>query len=54
MPLVIAPLDQLSHSEDLQFLLSQTDWDLICDRAHINVGFFLWKRYQRDQTLEVR
>lgn len=42
MPLVIARLDQLSRSENLQEKLKQTDWDLIiCDEAHkMSASFF--------------
>ena len=42
IPLVIARLDQLSRSQDLQAKLSQTDWDLIiCDEAHkMSASFF--------------
>ncbi|TAF16316.1 MAG: DUF2075 domain-containing protein, partial [Nostocales cyanobacterium] len=42
IPLLIARLDQLSRSQDLQFKLSQTDWDLIiCDEAHkMSASFF--------------
>jgi hypothetical protein len=42
MPLVIARLDQLSRSDDLQAKLAQTDWDLvICDEAHkMSASFF--------------
>lgn len=42
MSLVIARLDQLSRSEDLQAKLSQTDWDLVvCDEAHkMSAAFF--------------
>jgi superfamily II DNA or RNA helicase len=42
MSFVIARLDQLSRSEDLQDKLSQTDWDLIiCDEAHkMSASFF--------------
>lgn len=35
MPLVIARLDKLSRNEDLQAMLSQTEWDLVViDEAH--------------------
>jgi SNF2 family DNA or RNA helicase len=35
MPLVIARLDQLSRSEDINAKLAQSDWDLVvCDEAH--------------------
>jgi SNF2 family DNA or RNA helicase len=42
MSFVIARLDQLSRSEDLQAKLAQTDWDLIiCDEAHkMSASFF--------------
>ena len=42
MPLVIARLDKLSRSEELQAKLEQTDWDLIiCDEAHkMSASFF--------------
>ncbi len=42
IPLLIARLDQLSRSEDLQAKLKQTDWDLvICDEAHkMSASFF--------------
>jgi superfamily II DNA or RNA helicase len=42
IPLIIARLDQLSRSQDLQAKLSQTDWDLIiCDEAHkMSASFF--------------
>lgn len=42
MPLVIARLDKLSRSDDLQAKLAQTDWDLvICDEAHkMSASFF--------------
>ena len=42
MPLVIARLDQLSRSDDLQAKLRQTDWDLVvCDEAHkMSAAFF--------------
>lgn len=42
MSLVIARLDKLSRSEDLQEKLQQTDWDLvICDEAHkMSASFF--------------
>ena len=42
MSFVIARLDQLSRSEDLQDKLAQTDWDLIiCDEAHkMSASFF--------------
>jgi superfamily II DNA or RNA helicase len=42
MPLVIARLDKLSRSEDLQAKLMKTDWDLIvCDEAHkMSAAFF--------------
>ncbi|MEP0959977.1 DEAD/DEAH box helicase [Microcoleus sp. FACHB-1515] len=42
MPLMIARLDQLSRSDELQAKLAQTDWDLIvCDEAHkMSASFF--------------
>ncbi|MDH6099696.1 helicase-related protein [Anabaenopsis sp. FSS-46] len=42
IPLVIARLDKLSRSHDLQAKLTQTDWDLIiCDEAHkMSASFF--------------
>jgi SNF2 family DNA or RNA helicase len=42
MSLVIARLDKLSRSEELQAKLQQTDWDLIiCDEAHkMSASFF--------------
>ena len=42
MSLVIARLDKLSRSDDLQEKLQQTDWDLvICDEAHkMSASFF--------------
>jgi superfamily II DNA/RNA helicase len=42
IPLLIARLDKLSRSDDLQAKLAQTDWDLvICDEAHkMSASFF--------------
>lgn len=42
MPLLIARLDQLSRSEEIQAKLAQTDWDLVvCDEAHkMTASFF--------------
>jgi SNF2 family DNA or RNA helicase len=42
MPLVIARLDKLSRSDELQAKLLQTEWDLVvCDEAHkMSASFF--------------
>lgn len=57
-PLVIARLDKLARSDDLQAKLELTDWDLIvCDEAHkLSATFFggevkYTKRYKLGQLL---
>ncbi len=58
MPLVIAQLDKLSRSDELQAKLAQTEWDLIvCDEAHKMSAYFFngkikeTKRYKLGKLL---